>query len=72
MKKTLIPGIAGEARHRVVTENLVSFRRPGMPPVFATPWLMRYQKGETDETKARGGSTHQATQRRTTDETRGS
>ena len=40
MKKTLIPGITGEARHRVVTENLVSFRRPGMPPVFATPWLL--------------------------------
>jgi fluoroacetyl-CoA thioesterase len=40
MKKTLVPGITGEARHRVVTENLVSFRRPGMPPVFATPWLL--------------------------------
>ncbi len=40
MKKTLIPGITGEARHRVVTENLVSFRRPGMPPVLATPWLL--------------------------------
>jgi fluoroacetyl-CoA thioesterase len=40
MKKTLIPGTTGEARHRIVTENLVSFRRPGMPPVLATPWLL--------------------------------
>jgi fluoroacetyl-CoA thioesterase len=40
MKSTLTPGVSGEARHRVVTENLVSFRRPGMPPVLATPWLL--------------------------------
>ena len=40
MKKTLVPGTMGEARHRVVTENLVSFRRAGMPPVLATPWLL--------------------------------
>ena len=40
MKKTLAPGVSGEARHRVVTENLVSFRKPGAPPVLATPWLL--------------------------------
>lgn len=40
MKKTLVAGVAGEARHRVVTENLVSFRKPGAPPVLATPWLL--------------------------------
>ena len=40
MKKTLVPGVSGEARLRVVTENLVSFRRSGMPPVLATPWVL--------------------------------
>jgi fluoroacetyl-CoA thioesterase len=40
MKKTLVPGVSAEARHRVVTENLVSFRKPGAPPVLATPWLL--------------------------------
>lgn len=40
MKPTLIPGIAAEARHRVVTENLVSYRKPGAAPVLATPWLL--------------------------------
>ena len=40
MKKTLAPGISAEARHRVVTENLVSFRKPGAPNVLATPWLL--------------------------------
>jgi predicted thioesterase len=40
MKKTLSPGVTGEARHRVVTENLVSFRKPDAPPVLATPWLL--------------------------------
>jgi predicted thioesterase len=40
MKKTLVPGVTGEARHRVVTENLVSFRKPDAPPVLATPWLL--------------------------------
>lgn len=40
MKKSLIAGIAGEARQRVVTENLVSHRKPGAPPVLATPWLL--------------------------------
>jgi predicted thioesterase len=40
MKKTLVPGVMAEARHRVVTENLVSFRKPGAPAVLATPWLL--------------------------------
>jgi len=40
MKSTLVVGTTGEARHRVVTENLVSFRKPGAPPVLATPWLL--------------------------------
>jgi predicted thioesterase len=40
MKETLAPGVTGEARHRVVTENLVSFRKPAAPPVLATPWLL--------------------------------
>lgn len=40
MKKTLMPGVTGEARHRVVTENLVSYRKPGAPNVLSTPWLL--------------------------------
>lgn len=40
MKKTLAAGVVGEARHRVVTENLVNFRKPDAPPVLATPWLL--------------------------------
>ncbi len=40
MKNTLVPGISGEVRHRVVTENLVNFRKPEAPPVLATPWLL--------------------------------
>jgi len=40
MKKTLVAGVSGEARHRVVTENLVSFRKPGAPAVLSTPWLL--------------------------------
>jgi predicted thioesterase len=40
MKKTLVPGVTGEARHRVVTENLVSYRKPGAPNVLSTPWLL--------------------------------
>jgi fluoroacetyl-CoA thioesterase len=40
MKKSLVPGVVGQARHRVVTENLVSSRWAGMPPVLATPWLL--------------------------------
>lgn len=40
MKKSLVPGVRGEARQRVVSENLVSFRKPDGPPVLATPWLL--------------------------------
>ncbi len=40
MRDTLVPGVSGKSRHRVVTENLVSFRKVGMPPVLATPWLL--------------------------------
>jgi len=40
MKKTLVAGVAAEARHRVVTENLVNFRKPDAPPVLSTPWLL--------------------------------
>ena len=41
MKKTLIPGVSGQWRQRVVTENLVSLRKPDAPPVLATPWLRK-------------------------------
>ena len=40
MKSSLVVGIRGEYRHRVVTENLVSYRRPEAPSVLATPWLL--------------------------------
>jgi predicted thioesterase len=40
MKDSLVAGVTGEARHRVVTENLVSFRKPEAPPVLSTPWLL--------------------------------
>lgn len=40
MKNTLVPGVTGQWRHRVVTENLVSFRKPDAPPVLASPWLL--------------------------------
>jgi len=40
MKETLTAGVTGQVRHRVVTENLVSFRKPEAPPVLATPWLL--------------------------------
>jgi fluoroacetyl-CoA thioesterase len=40
MKKSLVAGLTGEATHRVVTENLVSFRKPEAPAVLATPWLL--------------------------------
>lgn len=40
MKKTLVPGITGEYRHRVVSENLVSHRKPGAPAVMSTPWVL--------------------------------
>jgi predicted thioesterase len=40
MKSTLQPGVTGEARHRVVTENLVSYRKPEAAAVLSTPWLL--------------------------------
>ena len=40
MKPTLQPGIRTEARHRVVSQNLLSSILPGAPPVFATPWML--------------------------------
>lgn len=40
MRSTLVAGVKGESRQRVVTENLVSYRKPGAPPVLATPWLL--------------------------------
>ena len=40
MKETLTVGVTGQWRHRVVTENLVNFRRPEMPPVLCSPWLL--------------------------------
>ena len=40
MKKTLVAGVTAEARHRVVTADLVSSYRPGMPPVLCTPSLL--------------------------------
>ncbi len=40
MKPSLAPGVTGEYRHRVVTENLVSFRKPGAPAVMSTPWVL--------------------------------
>lgn len=50
MKETLVPGVSGEARHRVVTENLVSFRHRGMPPVLCTPWLLEIMETAAYET----------------------
>jgi fluoroacetyl-CoA thioesterase len=49
MKKTLVPGVSGEKQHRVVTENLVSFRRPEAPPVLSTPWLLHIMEGAAQE-----------------------
>lgn len=40
MRKTLVAGVSAEIRHRVVTENLVSFRHGGAPPVLCSPWLL--------------------------------
>jgi predicted thioesterase len=40
MKNTLQPGVCGEARHRVVSQNLLSSLMPGAPAVFATPWML--------------------------------
>lgn len=40
MRETLVSGVTGEARHRVVTADLVSSSRQGMPPVLCTPCLL--------------------------------
>ena len=40
MKPTLQPGVRADARHRVVSQNLLSSILPGAPPVFATPWML--------------------------------
>ncbi len=40
MKSSLQPGVRAEARHRVVSQNLLSSLMPGAPPVFATPWML--------------------------------
>ncbi len=40
MKTSLTVGCTGQAKHRVVSENLVSFHNPQGPPVLATPWLL--------------------------------
>ncbi len=40
MKSTLVPGVRSEARHRVVSQNLLSAIMEGGPPVFATPWML--------------------------------
>src|SRR5687768_2055130 len=40
MKNTLQPGVRAEARHRVVSQNLLSSILPDAPPVFATPWML--------------------------------
>ncbi|MHC4404918.1 MAG: thioesterase family protein [Planctomycetota bacterium] len=44
MKKSLRAGVSGDVQHRVVTENLVSFRNSGAPPVLATPWLLQWME----------------------------
>ena len=40
MKSSLQPGVRAEARHRVVSQNLLSSLMPGAPAVFATPWML--------------------------------
>ncbi len=45
MKDTLVPGVTGEARLRVVSENLVSYRRPEGPSVLSTPWVLSIMEG---------------------------
>jgi fluoroacetyl-CoA thioesterase len=40
VKTTLVPGVRGELRHRVVSENLVTFRKPEAAAVLSTPWLL--------------------------------
>ena len=45
MKETLVAGVTGENRHRVVSENLVSHYHPKGPPVFGTPFLLLVMEG---------------------------
>jgi predicted thioesterase len=40
VKKTLVPGVEGKFRHRVVTADLVNARLPAMPAVLSTPSLL--------------------------------
>lgn len=40
MKQTLVPGVRGEATHRVVTADLVSHFNPAGPPVFDSPFML--------------------------------
>ena len=45
MKETLVAGVTGENRHRVVSENLVSHYHAKGPPVFGTPFLLLVMEG---------------------------
>ena len=40
MKSTLVPGLRGEATHRVVSADLVSHYDPAGPPVFGSPFML--------------------------------
>jgi fluoroacetyl-CoA thioesterase len=40
MKQTLVPGVRGEATHRVVTADLVSHFYAEGPPVFGSPFML--------------------------------
>ena len=40
MKSSLVTGVDGQYRHRVVTENLVRFRKPDAPAVVSSPWVL--------------------------------
>ena len=40
MKSTLVPGVQGEHKHRVVSENLVSHFNPHGPAVLGSPFLL--------------------------------
>jgi fluoroacetyl-CoA thioesterase len=40
MKSTLVPGVRAEAKHQVVTANLVSHFYADGPPVFGSPFML--------------------------------
>jgi fluoroacetyl-CoA thioesterase len=40
MKTSLQPGLSAEHRHRVVSENLVSYHNPKGPQVLGSPFLL--------------------------------